>query len=78
MTKSEVQQIIEALHRIELVQVDIRNDLERNTDDIATHIKRTNLLEKKLSKIYTAMLIGIGVALSHFGPNVFKLLGILI
>lgn len=74
----KLDKCLDAIHRIELILTDVRNDVEINTADLSEHIKRTELLEKKLSKIYTVMLIGAGVAISHFGPEIIKLIGLAI
>lgn len=77
MTKIEGQ-ILESIHRIELAQIEMKADLKRNTDDMEEHIKRTNMLEKKLSTIYKLMWVGIGAAAANLGPAVLKLVGIML
>lgn len=75
--ENKIDQILESIHRIELTQRDMLHDIEINTVDLSEHIKRTDLLEKKLSKIYQVMLIGTGVAIAHFGPDIIKIIGLI-
>lgn len=74
----KIERCLEGIHRIELTLKDMQHDVEINTADLNEHIKRTDLLEKKLTKIYQVMLIGAGVAIAHFGPDIIKYLGILL
>jgi hypothetical protein len=76
--KNKIDACLNATHRIELMLRDIQHNVEINTVDLAEHIKRTELLEKKLSKIYTASLIGTGFALAYFGPEITKYIGLFI
>jgi hypothetical protein len=62
---------------MELTQRDMQHDIEINTGDLSEHIKRTELLERKLSKIYAVMLVGAGVAMAQFGPDIIKLIGLI-
>jgi hypothetical protein len=78
MSAEKLDKCLEAIHRIELVLTRISHDVEINTSDLNEHIKRTNLLEKKLTKIYTVMLIGAGFAMAQFGPEILKLLGVIL
>jgi len=73
--ENKLDKCLESIHRIELCQVEIKADLERNTDDVEEHIKRTNLLEKKLSKVYTFALIAAGFVAAKYGTDVFKIIG---
>ena len=52
--------------------------IERNTDDLEYHIKRTDIIESKMQKMIYLLLIGAGIGLSLYGPQVFKLIGILV
>lgn len=74
--QGKIDQILETLHRMELVQKDMQNDIEINTQDLTEHIKRTEILEKKLSKIYQAALVSVGAAVMKFGPDIVRLLGL--
>ena len=74
----KLDKCLERLHDIQLVQASMNKDVSRNTQDLETHIKRTDLLEKKLTKIYAVMLIGAGVAIAHLGPDVLKFVGLLL
>jgi hypothetical protein len=78
MINDKLDKCLEAVHRMELTLTRVAHDVEINTNDLTEHIKRTELLEKKLSKIYTFALIGTGVALAHFGPDVIKLIGVML
>ncbi len=77
-TEDKIQNCLEGIHRIEVKMVGMAGDLKRNTDDMEDHITRTNLLEKKLSKIHTIMLLGAGMALATAGPQIAKLIGLLL
>jgi len=59
-------------------QTKMVGNLERNTKDLAHHIKRTNLLESKVQKVWYVALIALGAGLVVYGPKVFKLIGILL
>jgi hypothetical protein len=76
--ENKIEKILESLHRIELIQKDMQNDIELNTIDLAEHIKRTELLEKKLSKIYMAAMVMTGFLTARFGPEVLKIIGVLL
>lgn len=71
----KLERCLEGIHRIELIQNQMQKDIARNTEDLEEHIRRTELLEKKLSKIYTASFIVLGYLTSHFGPGIFKIIG---
>lgn len=75
---NKLDQCLESIHRVELIQVEIRSDLARNTDDMEEHIKRTNLLEKKLSKVYMFALISGGFVAAKYGTEIIKLLGVVL
>lgn len=70
----KIDQMINTAHRIEVSLAKMEKDVHRNTNNIEEHIKRTNLLEKKLSKIYAVMLVGAGFALASLGPQIVTLL----
>lgn len=70
----KIDKCLDAIHRIEIVMTKMESDLARNTDDMEEHIRRTNLLEKKMGKIYAVMLIGAGMALAGLGPEIVALI----
>ncbi len=74
----KIDKCLEGIHRIEVNMTRMESDLKRNTDDMGDHIRRTNLLEKKMSKIYMVMLMGAGFALATAGPHIAKLIGLLL
>ena len=64
-THKKLDKIQEDIH-------DIKLDVQKNTQDLAYHIKRTDLLEKKMNFYFIkeiSILIGIGAAIA-------KLLGL--
>lgn len=73
----KIDEIKNSIHRIELSQVEMKADLERNTDDMEEHIKRTNLLEKKLSKVYAFSLIAAGFVFAKYGTDILKIVGVI-
>jgi hypothetical protein len=73
----KIDKCLNGIHRIEVCLVKMQKDVEKNTTDLANHIKRTDLLENKLSKIYIVAYIALGVLLAKFGPDVLKILGVL-
>lgn len=73
--ENKVDKILESIHRIELTQVEMGKDLTRNTDDIEEHIQRTNLLEKKLSKVYAFALVSAGFVAAKYGAEIVKIIG---
>lgn len=77
MQSDKIEKCLEGIHRIELILTKLQAEVEINTKDLAEHIKRTELLEKKLSKVYTVVLVGAGFALAHFGPSILKVVGLL-
>ena len=68
---------INGIHRVEMLSQKTDLRVSKNADDIAEHIRRTNLLEQKLTKIYQASLVGVGVFIAHYGPDIIKILGAL-
>lgn len=78
MSQDKLDKCLDSIHRVELILTKMEADVHRNTDNIEVHIKRTNLLEKKLSKIYTVMLFGAGFALATAGPQLVSLLKVLL
>jgi hypothetical protein len=76
MSADKLDKCLDAIHRIELTLTAMQHDIEINTGDLSDHIRRTELLEKKLSKIYTAVLLGAGFAMAHFGPEILKFIGV--
>lgn len=79
MTLDEkVDKCLTHIHEIQLSQVNTEHTLTRNTEDIEKHIRRTDLLEKKLSKVYTFALIAGGFVAAKYGTEIMKIAGILI
>lgn len=74
----KIDKCLDGIHRLEVTITRIEADLARNTDDMEEHIRRTNLLEKKMTKIYAVMLIGAGMALAGLGPEIATLLKVLL
>ena len=74
MSEAKIDKCLYGIHRIEVIQTAMQKDQAHNTKEIERHIKRTDLLEKKLGKIYTVMLIGAGVAIASLGPEIATLL----
>jgi hypothetical protein len=72
----KLDKCLDSIHRMELVLMRIQQDIEINTDDLTEHIRRTELLEKKLSKVYTAALVMAGFISAKLGPEILKLLGV--
>jgi hypothetical protein len=77
MSDDKLDKCLEGIHRLELQMTKLVSEVEINTDDLAEHIKRTELLETKLGRIYQFMLIGLGILIAEFGPDLIKILGAL-
>ncbi len=74
--ENKIDSCLAGIHRIEVTQTKMQSDIARNTIDLEEHIRRTELLEKKLSKVYAASLMIAGFLTAKFGPNIFKILGV--
>jgi hypothetical protein len=77
MNTEKIDKCLEGIHRLEIILTRIDSEVEINTSDLAEHMRRTEMLEKKLSKVYTVVLVGAGFAMAHFGPNILKVVGLL-
>jgi hypothetical protein len=78
MSQTKIEKCLDGIHKIEVVLTAMQKDVNTNTSDLAEHMKRTDLLEKKVSKVYVGVWIGAGFAAAHFGPEIIKYLGLLI
>lgn len=76
--EERVERALECLHRIEVTQARQELILEKNTDELEEHIRRTDLLEKKLRKIYMFALIATGFVAAKYGTEIVKIIGIAI
>ena len=76
--EDKMDRCLESIHRIEISLVEIKADLLRNTDDMEEHIKRTNLLEKKVTKVYTFALMALGFVAAKYGTEILKILGVVL
>ena len=74
----KIDKCLDSIHRVELLLTRLEHNVGINTLDLSEHIKRTELLEKKLSKIYALVLIGTGFAASYFGPGIIKYIGVVL
>ena len=82
---SDNQMIFKKLDEIQSTQAEMRltqatmaKDVSQNTEDLSEHIKRTNILEGKLQKIIYLLILGAGIGIALYGPDVIKILGILL
>lgn len=71
------KEILKELSDIKVELVRMSGTLERNTDDVAEHIKRTNALEKKIRKMEILIWCGAGAGIAEYGGSILKLIGIL-
>lgn len=67
----------EKVDKILVSVIKMEGNVERNTQDLAHHIKRTNLIEGKLQKIIYLLWLGAGIGVALYGPQAFKLIGLL-
>lgn len=74
--EEKLDRCLESIHRIEITLVRMESDIRRNTDDVELHIKRTDLLEKKLSKVYQFAMIAAGFVGAKYGSEIIKILGV--
>jgi len=71
-------EILQAIHEIHIDQVKMAGVLEENAKDIQEHIRRTNLLEKKVSKVFMFAIFSAGVVAARYSPEIIKILGVLL
>lgn len=69
--EQKIDQIVEMLYEIKV-------DVARNTVDLAHHIKRSDKLEDKMQRMVYLLAIGAGIGLALYGPDVLKLIGIIL
>lgn len=50
--------------------------VSRNSEDLSEHIRRTNLLESRLNRIWYVLALLTGAGLSQSGPLFQKLIGL--
>ena len=66
----QLNNIYKSIHNIEktlaTMEVDVRH-----------HIKRTDMLESKVQKIWYLVVLGAGAGLAEWGPSILKILGVL-
>lgn len=74
----KIDKILDIVTEIKIDQAEMRKDVSQNTDDLAEHIRRTNLLEGKLQKIIYLLMVGAGIGIALYGPEAFKLIGLFI
>ena len=63
-------------HRIDQSIKNIEILLAKIEVDVRHHIKRTDILESKVQRIWYLVLLGAGAGIAEFGPGLFKLLGV--
>lgn len=63
------QNLEQTIKRIEILLAKIEVDIRH-------HIKRTDILESKVQRIWYLVLLGAGAGIAEFGPGLFKLLGV--
>ena len=69
--EDKLEQVSDCLIRMEV-------NVDRNTDDLAEHIKRTNLIESKMQKIIYLLILGAGIGMALYGPEALKIIGIIL
>ena len=52
--------------------------LDRNTEELEEHIRRTNLLESKVKKIFTFALVAGGFVAAKYGTEILKIVGVIL
>jgi hypothetical protein len=75
MSLDRIEEKIDKL--IEVTQ-SIRIEAAKNTVDLRHHIKRTDILEKQQTKIIYLLLIGAGIGIALYGPDLIKLIKVII
>ena len=70
--------IVETIGEMKIEQVSQGITLRNNTKDMRTHIKRTNILEGKVQKVWYFAMFAAGVITVKFGPEIIKMLGVLL
>lgn len=73
-----LEKISEQLNALAIDVATIKQDVKRNTDDVAEHIRRTDILEAKTHRILHALIFIGGAASVHFGPSILSLIRIVI
>lgn len=67
----KLEDIREELARINVVQAKMEKE-------IAYHIRRTDLLESKVNKVWYLVLLGAGFAMAEYGATILKLMGLIL
>lgn len=75
---NKIDKCIELINEVRLEQVKMNAVLLRNTQDVEKHIKRTDLLEKQVKKVFVFAIFSAGVITARFGPDIFKVLSVIL
>lgn len=75
---NKLDRIETKIDTVMVLTVGMGKDVSMNTKDLTEHIRRTNLLEVKLQRIYTLgfILAGVGIAVGY--PQIITLLKVFI
>jgi len=52
-------------------QSEMKVDIAKNTVDLSHHIKRTDMLEKRTSKVFYVAAVAVGYFMAKYGINLF-------
>lgn len=68
----QLDRIEAKLDTLVVTSTEMRKDVDQNTKDLSHHIKRTNLLETKLLKVYQGIYVLIGVGVATGAPSLIN------
>lgn len=75
---SKIDQMGNKIDKTLDIVTDMKVDVAEIKVDVAHHIKRSDMLETQQRKIMYLLLIGAGIGIALYGPELFKLIGILL
>ena len=73
-----MQKLEAKIDKLVETQQEMLIQLTENTKDLKYHIKRTDLLEGKVSKLYQLILLGAGASMVLYGDVIYKYLKVVL
>lgn len=73
----KIERCLEGIHRLEVLHTRMAGDVEKNTEDLEEHIKRTNILEGKVQKMVYLLAVGAGIGVALYGPDFLKIIKVI-
>lgn len=76
--EEKIDRCLQEIQEIRLEQVKTNLILDRNTDELEIHIKRTNLLEKQVARVFMFAILAAGFVAAKYGTDILKIIGVLL